>query len=242
MGRELRRVPLDFAWPLERTWEGFLNPYWKLSQKCTACKGRGSNPGMREVDDDFYGFERPERRWCDKITQDELDALITEGRLRDYTSVWNPDSKAWIPRSTPPTVETINEAQRTGHVHDAINSWILVKARCKRLGISTDHCEVCGGEGNVWPGAYAKALHEAWQEIPPPEGPGYQFWETTSEGSPISPVFATAEEMIEWLIKDGGYNPEAARRFVEGKGWAPSLVVEKQGGVVVSVKRDVDSC
>jgi hypothetical protein len=32
----------------------------------------------------------------------------------------------------------------------------------------------------------------------PPTGPGYQLWETTTEGSPQSPVFATLEELAEW--------------------------------------------
>ena len=32
----------------------------------------------------------------------------------------------------------------------------------------------------------------------PPKGEGYQLWETTSEGSPISPVFASAEELADW--------------------------------------------
>lgn len=36
----------------------------------------------------------------------------------------------------------------------------------------------------------------------PPVGNGYQLWETTSEGSPISPVFATPEELAEWC-EDG---------------------------------------
>jgi len=32
----------------------------------------------------------------------------------------------------------------------------------------------------------------------PPKGEGYQLWETTSEGSPTSPVFATLDELCEW--------------------------------------------
>lgn len=34
--------------------------------------------------------------------------------------------------------------------------------------------------------------------IEPPTGEGYQLWETTSEGSPASPVFATLDELCEW--------------------------------------------
>lgn len=32
----------------------------------------------------------------------------------------------------------------------------------------------------------------------PPVGEGYQLWETVSEGSPMSPVFASLDELSEW--------------------------------------------
>lgn len=38
--------------------------------------------------------------------------------------------------------------------------------------------------------------------VDPPMGDGYQLWETTTEGSPISPVFVTLEELAEWC-EDG---------------------------------------
>lgn len=31
-----------------------------------------------------------------------------------------------------------------------------------------------------------------------PQGDGYQLWETTTEGSPVSPVFQTLDELCEW--------------------------------------------
>lgn len=34
--------------------------------------------------------------------------------------------------------------------------------------------------------------------LAPPIGDGYQLWETTSEGSPVSPVFETLDELCEW--------------------------------------------
>lgn len=36
----------------------------------------------------------------------------------------------------------------------------------------------------------------------PPLGVGFQLWETTTEGSPISPVFKTLEELCEWCSKN----------------------------------------
>jgi len=38
--------------------------------------------------------------------------------------------------------------------------------------------------------------------IDPPKGDGWQLWETTSEGSPVSPVFKTAEELAEWCAEN----------------------------------------
>ncbi len=43
-----------------------------------------------------------------------------------------------------------------------------------------------------------KKLHD------PPKGDGYQCWESTSEGSPISPVFKTLDELCEWLANNSG--------------------------------------
>lgn len=34
MGRQLKRVALDFNWPLGKTWEGFVNPHGKVCPDC----------------------------------------------------------------------------------------------------------------------------------------------------------------------------------------------------------------
>lgn len=44
MSRELKRVPLDFEWPMNKPWEGYINPHYK---KCDACDGNGSTLGAR---------------------------------------------------------------------------------------------------------------------------------------------------------------------------------------------------
>lgn len=41
-------------------------------------------------------------------------------------------------------------------------------------------------------------INKLKEMLAPPVGEGYQLWETTSEGSPISPVFATIDELCEW--------------------------------------------
>ena len=52
-----------------------------------------------------------------------------------------------------------------------------------------------------------------------------------SEGSPVSPVFKTPEELIEWLTTVGHhrrkepYSREAAEAFVHGSGWTVSGMI-----------------
>jgi hypothetical protein len=59
-------------------------------------------------------------------------------------------------------------------------------------------CPTCKGSASIeqYEGQFAAA--EAWQPTEPPTGDGWQMWETTSEGSPKSPVFATVEALAEW--------------------------------------------
>jgi hypothetical protein len=57
--------------------------------------------------------------------------------------------------------------------------------------------------GDVWPGylsppGLTDEEYEAWRPTDPPEGEGWQLWETTSEGSPVSPVFGSAVELANW--------------------------------------------
>lgn len=56
-------------------------------------------------------------------------------------------------------------------------------------------CPTCNGSG-IHPDF--KKRCEAWEPTEPPRGEGYQLWETVSEGSPISPVFLTLEQLCEW--------------------------------------------
>lgn len=61
----------------------------------------------------------------------------------------------------------------------------------------------------------------AWSDE---ERTAFQIYETVSEGTPVSPVFATKEEAVEWVVENWGRSWEAAEKFVEA-GWAPSFVM-----------------
>lgn len=111
-----------------------------------------------------------------------------------------------------------------------------VGAACERRGIAST-CERCDGHGETWPSPEAKAAHEAWESTEPPAGDGYQMWETVSEGSPISPVFATAAELAAYLVQhpkgaDRETSFETWMKFIEGPGWAPSMIMA--GGKLMS--------
>lgn len=110
MGRELKRVPLDFDAPIDEIWEGYLIPAEMLKsfpvQGCEDCKKKHGN---------------------------DLDFCMEEDT--PYCIYYNP-------------------IYRDQWYHD------------------------------------------------PPIGEGFQLWETTSEGSPISPVFASVEELADWCTEN----------------------------------------
>ncbi len=274
MGREVKRVPLDFAHPMKKTWPGYLNPH--RSETCKACSGEGVNAETRVIGAAWYdqdGFpdrwhyeygiapngqkaDRPPwrvvgdcRRWCHSLTQDEVDALVDAGRLMDFTHTWKA-GEGWNPKEPPyrPTAAEVNEWSHSGMGHDAINRWVCVEARAKRFGVY-GKCEVCGGEGEIWPSPEEKAAAEAWTSTEPPEGNGWQMWETTSEGSPISPVFATPQQLARWLADSGasafGHDTATYEEWLAmiGDGWAISAVSvggEMMSGVAAAARTSHD--
>lgn len=288
MGREIRRVPLDFDWPLNKIWEGFLSPDSLDGEKCPDCKSgyspqaqnlydlwygkipfdpvstgstpwRHDNPAVRAFAErnisnapDYYGsgeaaILREAQRladhfnssWLHHIDQNDVDALIAANRLYDLTHFVAP-GEGWKPKDPQvrPTAAQVNEWSLFGFGHDAINASIVVSARCEREG-HNPICQTCDGHATVetYPGQRADA--EAWEPTDPPAGEGWQLWETVSEGSPISPVFATADELAVWMSDpergDRWVPQDVAAKFI-ADGWAPSFVASPQTGVVSGVE------
>lgn len=250
MGRELRRVPLDFDWPIGEVWHGYLMPDQLTEDACPDCKngysphaqhlfdlwyGRApfdptstgstplqpDTPAVREFAERnvvnapwFYGTGEPAIRreaqrladlfngaWGHHLAQDDVDALVAAGRLIDFTHTWSPEER-WQPIDPPvtPTAAQVNEWSLRGMGHDSINASVVISARCAREGFDVE-CPRCEGHASTeaYPGQRAEA--EAWEPTDPPEGEGYQLWETTSEGSPKSPVFATLDELCTYAAE-----------------------------------------
>lgn len=70
-----------------------------------------------------------------------------------------------------------------------------------------------------------------------PEGSAthYQMYETVSEGTPVTPHFATKEELVDYLVKygefhdrRGGWDRKNAEAFVNRE-YAPSMIIESNG-------------
>lgn len=251
MGREIMRVPFGFDWPMSKPWMGFINPYTKFFKKCVHCDGSGESREYKLLIHDWYGWDETgsfkinDGSRCE-LTQEEVNLLVDEHRLYDFAADWQGPGKGWVPRKNPdgsqfyPDAKTVNDAAREGPlVHDTINQHIVCKARAERFGIDTN-CKHCNGKGGFWQSEEYQKKHDAWfdsERFGPPAGTGWQVWETVSEGSPVTPVFETADELIEYLVKNGDEwdqrraargdtrslpSREAVEKFVKGCGWVPS--------------------
>lgn len=260
MGCEIKRVPAGFDWPMGQMWSGFVQPPEIQPTRCDHCAGTGMNVATREVWDTFYdnaGYgtrwtydhgrdpngnpaTRPPWRvigtslaWHDKITQDEVGALVDASRLVDLTHTWG--GGKWVPRTGyRPTADEVNHWARHGMGHDGINMAILVRSRAQRLGVYGS-CEHCNGKTFLYRDEAHRAAYEGWSPTPVPDGEWWQVWETVSDGSPVTPAFASAEELADHLMlhgdawSDGKAWSQDAVRGLFGDGFAMSLAITGDG-------------
>ncbi len=95
--RVLKRVPLDFRWPPGKVWRGYVNPH-PGPRECDLCDGSGYNAATNKIAKEFYDFDGDgSRKWCDNITQDEVQALVDASRLLHFTHVWE-EGEGWRPK------------------------------------------------------------------------------------------------------------------------------------------------
>lgn len=161
MGREVRRVPLDFNHPLNVVWHGFKNPKYDALQTCRTCRGEGMSDAANSCwySDDIRSIPY-ENRWKAVVAKLGEDAAVC------------PECKG--------------NGKRFYRV--ALNL-----LRGLGAAIPTDKIIEYGWVEDV---PTIEAAFELWEETPPPTGEGWQLWENTSNGSPITPVFATRDELV----------------------------------------------
>lgn len=56
MGREVKRVPLDFDAPLDKVWKGYINPHGDSCRGCESCEKTGLAPGALNLQKKWYGY------------------------------------------------------------------------------------------------------------------------------------------------------------------------------------------
>lgn len=173
----IKRVPLDFDWPVGYLWHGYVNP-WPSPVECEACCGSG-------VNEESLRLYRNFKRWAPRLSESEiaeaLKAGITERelsqiRLRNWDEVDHPLIRSYLTE---------------------------LRARSNKVwGI----CPVCRGlqvVPNPNPAIrqlYADVnLYEEWRPIEPPKGEGWQLWQVQdADGFPASPVFDSEIQLAKW--------------------------------------------
>lgn len=128
----------------------------RASKECPCCGGNGYHPKAQNVVNTFYSHMNPQgEHWNDKITEDEVKALLDAGRLHDFAR----DGKL-------PIAAQVNASQGRGFMgHDAINRYILIEARLDRLGLPKT-CEDCDGRGYVFTAPSAHVSLTLWMLHP----------------------------------------------------------------------------
>lgn len=188
-------------------------------------------------------------RWQHHLDQDDVNALVEAGRLMSFTHTWDPENR-WQKIEPPviPTAAEVNVWSLQGMGHDSLNQMYALSARCERQGI-TVACPTCDGHGSLEAYDGQRADAEAWKRPEPPTGEGWQLWQTVSEGGPVTPVFKTAEGLVDYLstrgevlsdgTNDGPYAREAAEALVS-QGFSAGSGFTTGDGVLVDSARNAD--
>jgi hypothetical protein len=236
MSRKVMRVPLDFNHPLEQVWPGYCS---EPLPQCPACDGAGETAAAQWLariatllgqlgEDVPRQFIKGERGTLHPYLGNLGNRPTTRYRL-DEPDKW--------PETIRPSADILDFLTAfTGLPADKFTGFLanpghdIFRAMVKHAGLPEKWgwCLACDGTGTAGTPEQRKAAAE-WTATEPPAGDGWQLWETVSEGSPITPVFATKEELARhiastdyaWHRPGRRISLEAATALVED-GWAPS--------------------
>lgn len=227
MGREVKRVPMSFDCPIGSTWGPRVCPYH--IERCAACEGYGRDESYR-------------------VVEVLVNLILLAGGGSTLGERPHPYFESTPIRGLGPKLHEVSTglAGRPPFCgwHDACDRWAATRKVLEAAGLDPETwgvCETCGGDGYAPGQEETIRLSEEWEAPEPPEGPGWQLWQTVSEGGPVSPVFATPEELARWLVRNDtsvtrGRSYEQWMAFLTGPGWAPSMMATPETGLVSGVE------
>jgi hypothetical protein len=242
VSREVRRVPLDFDWPLDKVWGGYVMPDTLKQTPCPDCENGGTPAAewLRILCSRIQGLggdirDQNASKPPHPYLAHDPDPHTTRGAIDPVTRQWTE-----YPRLIRPSADILPLlAGLTGYPQERFlepmagdYSYNIAVRIVAAAGLDPDTwglCATCTGEGLLDAYDGQSADIEAWTSTEPPTGDGWQLWETVSDGSPISPVCATAEDLAIWMSSNA--NPRERDRvpydtalcFIHD-GWAPSAV------------------
>jgi hypothetical protein len=240
MSNEVRRVPLDFDWPANKVWGGYVRPAEMNGEPCGECSGSGQTHfgwwlqtfshvmGMLAEDVREQESGKPMHPWLREFPH-------PHGHW-EYPVAGDPQSgpgRFIIDRPSADALDffsslmDVDKAEITGGLFGRSPQYAVMTKLLELTGTDVS-CKACEGQGSTerYPGQRAEA--EAWEPSGPPTGDGWQLWETVSEGSPVSPVFPSADALAAWMSDpergDRWVPGDVARKFID-EGWAPTGAV-----------------
>lgn len=180
MHRTIKRVPLDFDWPLHEEWKGYVAEEPRPCPAGEACVNGHTPAG------DYL--------------QHIAHLLLIPASSPSHPWVM---AVPFVDRPISEDIQELTEglAGRSGARllgHDALDRFAAAKAIVKAAGLDPATWGIC-------PECHGHAYHpddvemvEGFERTEPPTGEGWQLWETVTVGSPISPVCETPEELARW--------------------------------------------
>ncbi len=221
MSREIRRVPVDWQHPTAP------NPYW-LEQTASALLRRETLSRLHLPQDRFVGlmgnYQDALGYWQREVDEVasrsghhwtfQVEYHLTGFKGHDETEPTVHPFYAWADDETEVEIVVRDE----DHLHELATA------------------KVADEKPN--PDDYMPQFDGDADSL------GWCLYETVSEGTPITPVFATAEELIDHLVEYGEdwrqepYRRESAEALVNGGGSFGSMFFV--GGVLYDGARDLD--
>lgn len=240
MSREVRRVPLSFDWPLNKVWEGYIHPTWRECPNPDCDNGQTVGGAwfsaviypLLMLNEAATRTDRPIHPWLMELAT-RPSRLRKGGNPRDYRDYETPRPSADVVALC--TGLAGRPASFLGH--DSGDQWTMAHKILEAAGLDRDYfrCKVCKGWA-IHPDDHEAS--EAWRRTLPPRGKGWQLWETVSEGSPVTPVFRTAQALVDHLADQQKYRRAAAEQLVkQGSSYGSGALV---GGRWLDASKDAD--